>query len=205
MSDKEILFVSVDGWLFKIQKVMHFIKNILFVTYLKNIGIRRICFIVGLLICLYQSYSTMVNIVNVPSLNETYKDLSDINSRIYFDYKYNAPYWYRRVDCFGKQLNKYGLQDSFIHYSFTSYKDVINSPWCEYYEKECKILKAIKDEPITLRCSKIETYEASTLEVFSYILIFLILCFYSPFIVVCILKVASKVLKWAFRGFREQE
>lgn len=27
MSDKEILFVSVDGWLFKIQKVMHFIKN----------------------------------------------------------------------------------------------------------------------------------------------------------------------------------
>ena len=203
MEEKETLFVSVNDYLFKIDKCMNFIKNILFVSYLKNKGVCRICLAVGLLLCLYQTYSITTNIMNVPTINETYKNLSDINSRIYFDHKYNVPYWYRRVDCFGKQLNKYGLQNTFIRYSFTSYEDVINSPWCEYYEKECKILKAIKDEPITLKCSKIETYESSTLAAFLHILIFLILCFYLPFIVACMLKIATKALKWIFKGFKE--
>ena len=65
---------------------MTFLKNILFVSYLKNKGIRRICFILGVLFAIFPSASWYYR------LNRHFYDLSFNNIdevQMSYEYKYN--------------------------------------------------------------------------------------------------------------------
>ena len=99
-------------------------------------------------------------------------------------------------------LKKYGLKR--IAWAFTSYERAIDTDyWCDYYSKECNMLKAMKDEPIHLNCSPLESYEHSEFYSIIFLFIFLSVTFYLPFISVCTIKAIFKIFKWIISGFIE--
>ena len=206
MPERELLFVSVDGWLVKIQNAVKFLKNILFVTYIKNKGIRRICFMIGFGFLVYYSALT-IHSFYTGSIDKSYKNLEDANADIYYSHKYDMPYWYRKNHCMAIHLKKYNISSN-ITFVFNTYENILESSeygWCAINEKDCNILKAIKDDPIHLKCNGWEDENKSTLEQLFIILSWLLMFFYLPFIIVCILKMLFNIFKWVLRGFMEKE
>ena len=180
------------------------IKNIFLFSYIKNKGIRRICFVAGICLFLW-SFSNVINNVSDSSVNKSYKNLKEANLDLYYASKYGSPKWYRKIECMAIYLKKYNIEHTLV-YSFTTYEDVTSThSWCDLYEKECGILKAIKDEPITLKCSSLEDYNHSTTESLCILAIFWIFEFYLPFILVSILKIIFNVFKWIISGFKESK
>ena len=180
------------------------IKNILFVSYIKNKGVRRLCFVIGLCLCIWLLFNVIPNISH-NAVDKLYNNLEDANTDIYLAHKFETPYWYRKNECMAIYLRKYGL-DKNIAYAFNSSVNLLSEKyWCEFYQKECGILKAIKDEPIHLKCSALEGYDHEAIKSLSYIFIFLLVLFYLPFLLICILKLVLKILKWIISGFIESK
>ncbi|MDY6311326.1 MAG: hypothetical protein SPL72_08675 [Cyanobacteriota bacterium] len=187
---------------------MNFIKNILFVSYLKNKGIRRICFVVGFCSFFIIMSSFVYNIIKHSldkdfNIDKVYSDLLEVNEEIYYAYKYKTPYWYRKVDCLGIYLKHYNIE-GYIRYEFTNYKNVFDDEkWCNYYQYECNILKAIKDKPIHLKCGVFDNYDTSNVESLSILFAIILLIFYTPFLFICLLKVIWQIFYWIYIGFKE--
>lgn len=191
MSEKEMLFVSVDGWLVKIQNAVNFLKNILLVTYIKNKGLRRLAFITSCIAVVYCLYNILLNI---NPIDEIYKNLEDMQTDVRVSYEVNAPYWYKKQECAQRFLEKHGLS-SIDAMSFLVSKNL--AEYCELYPKECHLLLAIEDEPVHLKCSVLGSIY--------FMLFFLIFVFYFPFIMLCIVKFTYNVLKWIYKGFTDRE
>ena len=199
MSDKEMLFVSVDGWLVKIQNAVNFLKNILFVTYIKNKGLRRLAFItscIAVVCCLYGV------LLNTSPIDEIYKNLDDMRTDVSVSFQVQAPYWYKKQECAQVFLEKHGLS-RMDAMSFLVSESVTH--YCELYPKECHLLLAMEDEPIHLKCSGLGNAHFTLFENICIILLILIFVFYLPFIMLCITKFTYNVLKWIYKGFTDRE
>lgn len=188
---------------------MDFIKNILFVSYLKNKGIRRICFVVG--VCSFLSiispfiYNIIKNSLDMDfNVDKVYSNLSEVNEEIYYAYQHNNPYWYRKVDCLGIYLKHYNIE-GYTRYEFTHYKNVFDDEnWCNYNQYECNILKAIKDKPIHLKCGVFDNYGTSKIKSLTIFFAIILFIFYAPFLFVCLLKVIWQILYWIYLGFKNK-
>lgn len=178
------------------------IKDIFLFSYIKNKGIRRTCFIIGICLCIMPLYNIQQSIFN-RNVDKLYSNLKSANEDLYYSSKYNNPYWYRKMECMSIYLKKYNIE-KIQAYSFTTYENVISThSWCDLYKKECSILKSIKNDPIHLKCSGIETYEHTTTEALFISFLFLSIVFYIPFIFVATLKIIFRILKWVISGFKE--
>lgn len=180
------------------------IKDILFVSYLKNKGIRRICFVTGIIFCTWMLFTIIQN-VHDNGVDKIYKNLQEANSDLYFSSKYHTRNWYKKTECMGIYLKKYNISKD-IAYALNSHENVIETRyWCDYYPRDCNMLKAIKDNTIHLKCSALETYDNSAIRTLFNIFVFLLILFYLPFIFVCTLKFALKILNWIFLGFQQSK
>lgn len=182
---------------------MTFLKNILFVSYLKNKGIRRICFILGVLFAIFPSASWYYR------LNRHFYDLSFNNIdevQMSYEYKYNDEIlkniFYKYPLDFGKKLKKFEHWEDFFFNSYTEeYKDrkqlieICNDMlFAANTEKDsiklefCKNLIKYINQPI-----HISSYD------FAYILELwgVIVAFYFPFLFCCLIR-------WVYMGFKEK-
>ena len=197
MKEKELLFVSVDGFGLKIYKIMNFIKNVLFVTYIQNKGLRRLALVIS---CVTVIYCLCGILSNIRPIDKIYKNLEDMQTDIRIFYEAQTPYWYEKQDCAAIYLEKYGL-DSMSAVSFLVSKSY--TEYCELYLKECQILSAIKDEPIHLKCRGWGNERRSAFGSICILALFFIGIFYLPFIFLCLAKICFLMLRWILRGFRE--
>lgn len=197
MSDKELLFVSVDGWFFKIYKAMGFIKNILLVTYVKNKGLRRLAFIIS---CASVIYCLCMLFSNIHPTDEIYKNLEDMQTDVRVYYEVKAPYWYKKQECAAIYLEKYGL-DHMSAIGFLVSKNI--TEYCELYPKECPILLSLKDDPIHLKCRGWGNERITAFASICRITLIFVFIFYLPFIFLCLAKICFVILRWIFKGFRE--
>lgn len=197
MKEKEQLYVSVDGWFFKIYKTMKFIKNILLVTYIKNKGLRRLAFIIS---CAAVIYCLSMLFSNIHPTDIMYKNLSAMQTDVRIFYETKAPYWYKKQECAEVYLERMGL-DNMSAIGFLVSKDI--STYCDSYPKYCHLLLAIEDEPVHLKCRGWGNEHKNPFRNICEIILFLAIVFYLPFIGICILKLSANLLKWIFKGFRE--
>lgn len=171
---------------------MNIIKNILLVSYIKNKGWRRLAFVVGLslfifLICTLAS--------NYHPVDNTYENLIEMHSDIGVNSKKQYSYWYKELDCAVAFIEKKGLkhEDAYSLFSFNKYEE-----FCDLYPQQCEVLSKTKDNQINLKCNGFEN-----IKIYKTILV-LTLSFYLPFILLCILKLTFKLIKWIYDGFLEK-
>lgn len=192
------------------------IKNIFFVSYLKNKGVRRICFVVGIGILIYLSYVIFLGIIG-RRIDVEYKNLQDLNDDYYFRYSYinegtnisKVTYEYLiETECLAINLKKYGIDDQYIAHAFSSYKNILESSWCDYYQDKCDILKSIKEKPIHVKCNGIESGYFNTISGLLFRFLVLLLGFYIPFIFACCTKIMyifiKRIVLWIYAGFKEK-
>ena len=177
------------------------IKNILLISYIKNKGIRRLCFVLGVCLCSLVLFKVIPN-AYYNAIDKLYPNLEAANADVYFSHEWNLPRWYRKEMCLAKYLKKYDISRE-VFYLVNSSDDLFTGITCDVYPRECSILKAIKDDPVNLKCSIFEDYNNSTAQGVTTLLLFLVILFYLPFLLACILKFIFKVLKWIYLGFEE--
>lgn len=187
---------------------MKFAKNIIFVSYLKNKGIRRICFILSCCSMLYFSVLGFTLSRGYYSIDETYHNFQSFNSDIYMSYKIGEKGWYKKIECASKYLKQYGFAH-YDAYNMVEFKNILNrnSLWCQSNEVLCKRIEKIKDYPIHLKCGAFETYDYSNAQGFLIYLIFIIISFYLPFVLCVFAKLTYKalygIIEWIIKGFKE--
>ena len=194
--------------------IMNLLKNILFVSYLKNKGVRRICFVIGIGLSIFISCMIILDIVN-NNVDVEYKNLQALNEKYYSVHGYNydkytdddlKEYW-----CFTKNLKKYGINKMILD-ALSSYRNIFESPWCYHYQHECDMLESIKEEPIHIKCSGIESsgigYRFSIVSGLLFRLFALLIYFYIPFIFTCCIKIMYIFIRriglWIYAGFKEK-
>lgn len=172
---------------------MNWVKNILFVSYLKNKGIRRICFILGCVL-------VVVMIVTTPKfydnnrIDKEYLNINDIKrwADVYRDV--NIMKHLALVDCTSQYFEILGIKD--VRYSL--YLDNSISGYCSLSDKpSCDKFKLFADEKIKLNCG--------LRKIFVYRPLITILFFYLPFVFAVLFKFLWLVLLWIGRGFKESK
>lgn len=162
--------------------------NIFSVSYLKSKGIRRICFVLGLLLSSFMVF----NFVN---------QYDNIRLKDEYDNLYLLKKWYNNYYDFepmkavnlAKCANEYFINIGFPAYIINFDKD---QPIC-YYGEDCEKLKVIADFKIKLDCGK-ET-------VFLIWPIILLFVFYFPFLICALTKFICDIIKWIYMGFQEEK
>lgn len=183
-------------------------KNFFMVSYLKNKGIRRICFILACCSVLYFLVLGFSLSGGYYSVDETYANFKYFNSDIYTSYKINEKGWHKKIECASKYLKTYGF-GHYDAYTLLEFNDVTNSNsfWCKSYNNLCKNIEKIKDNPVHLKCGVFETYKYSNAQGFLIHLIFMIVAFYLPFVLCVFAKLTYKalygIIKWIVIGFKE--
>lgn len=202
---------------------MTFLKNILFVSYLKNKGIRRICFILGILFAIFPSASWY------DRLNRHFYDLSFNNIdevQMSYEYKYNDEIlkniFYKYPMDFGKKLKKFEHWEDFFFNSYTeAYKDrkqlikicndllrqsnnaeklkLDGGYWSQFEEVKPKNF----DKKQMEFCQKFDKYINQPIHISSYDFAYIlelwgvIVAFYFPFLFCCLIR-------WIYMGFKEK-
>lgn len=177
---------------------MNVIKNILFISYIKNNGLRRLAFVIS---CFCAVYFLYILFSGIHPTNEHYKNLEEMQTNIRVSYETNAPYWYKKQECAIIYLEKYGLS-AIDTVTFLVSKNI--ATWCELYPKKCPILSTIKDKSIHLECRGWGDEHKIPFESICIIALFFVFVFYLPFIFLCILKLIISIIKWIYAGFMEK-
>lgn len=169
---------------------MKLIKNILFVSYLKNKDIRRICFVVGMALFLWGVFTTP-RFYEYTRINRDYINIRDI--KIWADaYREREPLKYLNlVECTTEYFENVGIK-----YSENLF--VLENPvedFCRLYG-QCEKFKIFALDKINLDCGK--------KDIFLYRPLFICLAFYLPFLLVCLFKFAGQAFVWIYKGFKEE-
>lgn len=119
---------------------MNLLKNILFVSYLKNKGVRRICFIVGILFAILPAMIWYENL-NDNFYNETYKNILEFGRENEYDTeKQRAVFDKYPADVGIKDLNTFHDWKKFL---FDDYGKGYETR--RYYLEQCYLLKNKKE------------------------------------------------------------
>jgi hypothetical protein len=196
---------------------MNAIKNILLVSYLKNKGIRRICFILGLIPYLFYIFGHWVYFLDENFINEKYnsftefkqkKEYEEVRKKIVFE-NYPANIGIKNLDTF----------DGWETFFFDEYGEGKSAR--EFYKKFCPALlfkgekeakklvidiyeKEELDEAMNKLkkvCPEMHEYIKQPIKItrynFLYLLNLVLFLFliYPPFIFCCIIK-------WIYKGFK---
>lgn len=196
---------------------MNIIKNILFVSYLKNKGIRRICFVLGSIIYLFYIFGHWVYFLDENFINEKYDRFVDfknenkyekVRKRLVFK-KYPADIGIKKLDTF----------DGWESFFFDEYGEGFSAR--EFYKKTCtallfkgddearNLMKDVYDKKelpkamnkIKNVCPKMNEYIKQPIKIKRYnflyflnLVLFLFLI-YPPFVFCC-------MIRWIYRGFK---
>lgn len=191
------------------KRIIPLIKNILLVSYLKNKGIRRICFVLSCAMLIWFAYLSISNGRIHERIDIKYNNFQDFNSDIYRSWNYKHSNRHKKMQCAASFMQKQGMQRSdawlMIYYRDITKKE---SGWCYANETSCKSLSQIANKPIHLKCGFFETYETTSIEGFALWLFCLVLCIYIPFIACVFIKMIFKIIKnttiWIYKGFKDQ-
>lgn len=162
------------------------IKDILFVSYIKNKGVRRICFILGVLLAVLPTFIMLSEIFvskNYDSLYDSVRYASEKEKLFVFNhYKY---------DCGGCKAE--------IDYEWWKNNLISNKEITKYKDYDCS--RETNTDHIDV-CERVKTYLKQKVKIryikteyFKLLKIILIL-FYFPFIIACIIK-------WIVSGFKQ--
>lgn len=192
---------------------MNFIKNIIFVSYLKNKGIRRICLILSFILVFYSifkiCFNSYINYVDVK-----YNNFYELNLDLYDSLQLVKAGDYSTIEklkfasrakCaleFLEKRNFTRLERDLVF----AYGNVANNPWCLLNDAVCKKFKLIADEPIHLECGTLSY--SDTIILIIVVLLNAFVVFYIPFILCVIIKIVyykivAKIIKWVRDGFNE--
>lgn len=118
---------------------MNFIKNIFWVSYLKNKGVRRICFILGILLAITPTYIWYEDLSN-NFYSETYENIIAFGKENkYNTNKQKEVYNKYPADIGAKNLSNFNDWQNFM---FDDYGDGYKAR--RYYLEQCYILKQIE-------------------------------------------------------------
>ncbi len=191
--------------------MLKFIKNILLISYLKNKGIRRICFIIGLILAIIPLISWYDDLNNY-FYNETYENIIAFGK----ENKYNTN---KQKEVYNKYPADIGVKNlrtfnDWQNFMLGDYGDGYKAR--QYYFEQCYALK--HGERKTLDeiwqddegykklqefCPKFKQYMTKEIAIsktdFLYILgLFnVVFTFYIPFLLCC-------VIRWIYMGFKEK-
>lgn len=190
---------------------MNLLKNILFVSYLKNKGIRRICFVIGILLAIIPIYVWYINL-SYNFYNETYENIVEFG-------KENKYYTDKLREVFNKYPTNIGIKNL---NNFKDWQKFLFDDYGEghearrYYLEQCYILKHgdkktlaeifQNDEEYTKLqelCPKFKNYMLQEISIskanYLYLLKLLwsLFWFYLPFLLACIVR-------WIYTGFKEK-
>ncbi|MBQ9090321.1 MAG: hypothetical protein IJY58_04655 [Alphaproteobacteria bacterium] len=189
--------------------MLKFIKNILLISYLKNKGIRRICFIIGLILAIIPLIS-WYNDLNNYFYNETYENISVFGN----ENKYNTK---KQKDVYNKYPINFGAKkldtfDEWQDFMFADYGEGFKAR--RYFLEQCYTLKhgdrktlaeifQNNEEYAKLQefCPKFKQYMTKEIAIsktdFLYILglFSVVFPFYLPFLLCC-------VIRWIYMGFK---
>lgn len=180
---------------------MNILKNILFVSYLKNKGVRRLCFVSGIVLFVIFSCFSLSGIYK-RQVDVKYNNLQELNSQFYFAAKNNLSTWAKRQECAAIYFKKYGFTE-IEAYSFSGEQDIFQGNFCRAFPEKCEILKAMRNKPIHLQCNGLESYFFNSFEAALIIFTFLVFAFYFPFILCILLKFVGNICLWIYKGFKE--
>ena len=183
---------------------MNFIKNILFVSYLKNKGVRRICFVLGVIcfiplftLCYNEigfGYYSFKNMEELREKNNRYAVLEAVYKKYPFDFQF--------IDSFNSWV------DTFANEYADEYKLL------EYIRGSCKNRKEGENPTfeieapdrneytITDICDRLDKYMTQPINGWSFrtskipMLILPLIAFYLFFVICCFVK-------WVYTGFKE--
>lgn len=178
---------------------MSVIKNIFLVSYIKNKGLRRLSLVIGLFFIGY----ILSNIASTYyPIDNHYSNLIEMQSDITFKSRIHSPFWYKELECASVYIEKKGLKymDAYSFLIDDSYEE-----YCKLHPQQCDILSKIKNEPIHLKYRGYGSIRHTTPLALSKIFLGLIILFYLPFIMLCILKLTFKLIKWIYDGFFENK
>lgn len=192
---------------------MNFIKNIMFVSYLKNKGVRRICLILSFILVFYSIFKPCFNLY-IGYVNEKYNNFYEFNLDLYNTLQIAKVDDYpilkkiksgAKAKCAWEFLEKHNFTELESYLVF-GYKDIINDTWCSLHDITCNKFKLIADEPIHLECGTLEYFDIAVL--ITVILFSMFVAFYIPFILFVIIKIVyykivAKIIKWVKDGFDE--
>lgn len=190
---------------------MNFIKNIFLVSYLKNKGVRRICFILGILFAITPTYIWYEDLSN-NFYNETYENIIAFGKENkYNTNKQKEVYNKYPADIGAKNLRTFNDWRNFM---LDDYGDGYEAR--RYYLEQCYALKHGErktlaeiwqdDEGYKILqefCPKIKQYMTQEISIskanYLYLLklLWALFWFYLPFLLSCIVK-------WIYTGFKEK-
>ncbi len=166
-------------------------KNILFVSYLKNKGVRRLCFIIGC-IFLFLMIITTPKVYDNIRINKEYNNINDVKRWVDVYYHTDPGKSLALVECTSEYFAERGIEN--IKYSL--YSDAPIEWYCLVEDKKsCSIFQTYADKKIKLDCGK--------KEIFIYRPLAALLSFYLPFILAIMLKFLWAILFWIYNGFKE--
>ena len=186
---------------------MNIIKNILLVSYLKNKGVRRICFVVSCIMLIWFAYMSIFNARIYDRIDIKYNNFQELNLYVYNAWNYKYKNWSKVIGCASSFMEKQGFLRSDA-WSMTVERDITikESKWCYAYEKACSKLNQISQNPIHLKCGFFETFETTNTEGAVIWFSTLILFIYFPFLTCLLVKLAYKMVKnitiWIYKGFK---
>lgn len=169
---------------------MLIVKNILFVSYLKNKGIRRLCFILGCIIFCFQVFK-LPHFYNSVRIKHEYVNFNDFRKDMIFAWNINPIRFWNTAECCRKHFEKEGIKDaSFICLPINELPENKIIDLYPYPEIKNKL-----NSPISLDCGMKKVFIIRP--------IFMVFSFYLPFILAIILKFLWLILLWIYKGFKE--
>lgn len=178
------------------------LKNIFLVSYLKNKGIRRICFIIGVMPMVAFICFTLTGAFN-RRYNHIYHNLHDLNFQLYLFRDKDHPEWYKRQECASVYFKKnYGLSRG-VSYSLSQWPDILQSQYCKTLPEDCAVFEMVKNKPIHLQCNGFETPDISTLGWWCVFILLSGALLYLPFVLVVAIKLTWAMFCLTSKYFKE--
>lgn len=170
------------------------IKNILFVSYLKNKGIRRICFILGCALLLYFVFISP-GVYNKMVIDREYLNIDHVKSWSDVYYDTDVVKYISLIECTDEHFQKIGIKG--VKYALYG-KGL--SPVKEYCsvnsKKDCERFTVFATDKIDLNCGKRSFWGSR--------LFGMIIFFYFPFLLIVILKAVYSIVLWVYKGFKQK-
>ena len=172
---------------------MTWLKNILLVSYLKNKGVWRICFVVGCLLVLLMVVTTP-KFYNTMRIDKEYLNIVNVKDWIWTYREANPNRSLALAECTDKYFSALGLEGAM----FSLYTENPVAWYCSVSTPEkCQKFRVIANDKIRLDCGKAD--------IFVYRTLLTVLFFYFPFLIGVLLKFLWAVLLWIARGLKEEK
>ena len=165
--------------------MINLLKNIFSISYLKNKGIRRLCFILGFLLSIFLCFSFFNNYDSF-RIKDEYENLYSLKRWYLTYYEFEPQKALNLSKCMHEHFDRLGLEP----HSIILDKDL---PLC--LGEDCKKINAIADFKIKLDCGKITVFLKWPF--------FLLFAFYLPFLFCVLFKFLFQAIMWVLKGFKD--